>query len=734
MRACSPAVFVAGALLTGLWAPLRAQGRERLSASAVESLLTTGAIERARVAAARLTQDRPDDPRRFNLLGAALLAGPSPGLRGAIRAYRRALSLSARDTTAWRGIADAALRLGGTNGERLAHEALEELLALAPARAREWDDWLLLYRSGRDRERMRRVLGPGQSDPGVAVRIAQLLVEDERYATADSVLDGLLGADSTNVDALALRAQSAFEAGDDSTGFSLYESALRHARGNPAPLWRQAIGIATPEELRAWAAGPGDPEGFLRAFWARRRTNLFESVNYRIAEHFHRLRIARRQWPLTYPLSSYQQRQRGRWLNASPSAGEEIFFQRCEVRQFVGRPGNARDAGRAMAMPELILPSVLDERTSDVVPMPGVLSLPAGLERGVLAQLVHFGRTLLDLDTTAVAVGYNRRTGLDDRGLVYLRFGKPVRRRVGAPNTEDPFCAIPDLELWDYEGLGTVRFFRPTAVSVIGAEESERQTGDVVLRPMNEPQFAAMAVAVTEDATSVPAPLSFGTWFAQLRATDSALTDVVVATSRGAVAAELVPEAGLPRRTNPSPEGVVVVQGRVGRATLLVHSQISDSLGRQSFPLTVRPLRPGPAVSDLLVAHPWGDTVVTRGALLANLSRDLAFAVGTRIRVAAEIYALRPSPEGQVQYRAVYRVVRSDQPRREMRRDSLSGATILSFELQRRPRGDVTVEWVDIDTGRLEPGRYVVRLDLSADGRHFGRAQAAITVVEPHQR
>jgi hypothetical protein len=134
----------------------------------------------------------------------------------------------------------------------------------------------------------------------------------------------------------------------------------------------------------------------------------------------------------------------------------------------------------------------------------------------------------------------------------------------------------------------------------------------------------------------------------------------------------------------------------------------------------------------MLVARPWGDTIVTRAELLASLSRDLTFEVGARIRVAVEIYFLRPTPDGQVGYRAVYLVARSDQPTREMRRDGLAGATVLSFEQQRRSTGDVTVEWVDIDTDRLDPGRYVLRLDLSAGGRHFGRAQAAITLVEPH--
>ena len=732
MRARCRAVLGAAVLGVAGWGPLGAQARDRLPVAAVESLLATGAYERARAVASRLTRDLPNDPRGFDVLGAALLTGPSPRLFEAIRAFREAARLSPRDTVAWGGMADAALRLGGADGERIARDALERLLALTPTRSQAWDDWLRLYRSSRDRARMRRLLDPSASDPRVAIRIAQLLIEEERYPSADSVLDRVLSPDPAHAAALALRAQSAFEAGDDSSGHRLYEQALRSARADPRMLWRQVVGIATPQELRAWTSGPADPEQFLRALWARRQANLFEPANSRIAEHFHRLRIARARWTLVHPLAGYQQRQQSRWLNATPSAGEEVFFQRCEVRQFVGRPGRVADAARAISMPSLVIPDKLDERTTDVVPMPGVLSLPPNLEPGTMAMLGRFNRSLLDLDTTAVAVGYNVRTGLDDRGLVFLRFGEPLSRMIGSPNVEDPFCAIPDLEVWNYEDIGAVRFFRPTAVSVIGVPESERQTGDIVLRPMNEPQFTTAALAVTRDATSVAAPLSFGAWFAQLRGTDPQLTEIVVATTRGAVAAELAPEDGLPGGASESPSGVVALAARAGRAMLTVHVLAGDSLGRQALPVVVRSFSAGPAVSDMLVARPWGDTVVTRAALLASLSRDLTFEVGARIRVAVEIYSLRRAPDGQVGYRAVYLVARSDQPTREMRQDGLSGATVLSFEQQRRSIGDVTVEWVDIDTDRLDPGRYVLRLDLSADGRHFGRAQAAITLVEPH--
>ena len=714
--------------------------------SAAESLLAAGAYEPAREAARRLTRVHPSDPQGFHLLGRALAGGPSPRLLEAVRAFREAARLAPRDTIAWRGTADAALRLGGADGERLARDALERLLALDPARPWAWEQYLGSYRSSGDRVRMRRLLQPQADNPRVAVRIAALLIEDEHYGPANATLDRVLTSEPENATALALRAQSAFEAGEDSAGFAFYERALKVADRDPGPLWQQAVGIATPEELRAWAGGPHDPEQFLRAFWARRQTNLFQGVNARIAEHFHRLRVARARWPLQHPLVNYQQRTAARWLNAAPSAAEELFFQRCEVRGFVGGPGNVRDAARLGNLPRGVLPdrfeTFQDRPYTDFVPEPGVLvGFGKIVEGGVtfppaapFAELGRYGRSLLNVDSSALATGYGQRTGLDDRGLVYLRLGQPANLRIGPPNTEDPFCTIRDLELWDYGALGTVRFFRPSAVSVFGAGESSRQTGDIVLRPMNDAQLTAMARAVTKDSTSVPAPLSFGAWFVQLRGAEPGQTTVVVATTRGAAAAELVPEDGEPGLTSRSADGVVTINVRPGRGKLLVHAQVADTLGRQTLPLTVRSFARTPATSDLLVAHPWGDTLVTRGALIAALSRDLTFAVGSQLRTAVELYGLRPEPDGRVRYEVAYWLVGSREPTRQMREDSLGRPTVLSYARERPAGGDVASEWLDIGTAGLEPGRYLLRVDLLAGGRRIGRAQAVIRLTPATRR
>ena len=60
---------------------------------------------------------------------------------------------------------------------------------------------------------MRELRARHDSRPAVRARIAFLLIEEELYPQADSILDALLRLDSTNVEWLAWRAQGAFEAG-----------------------------------------------------------------------------------------------------------------------------------------------------------------------------------------------------------------------------------------------------------------------------------------------------------------------------------------------------------------------------------------------------------------------------------------------------------------------------------------------------------------------------------------
>ncbi len=199
-------------------------------------------------------------------------------------------------------------------------------------------------------------------------------------------------------------------------------------------------------------------------------------------------------------------------------------------------------------------------------------------------------------------------------------------------------------------------------------------------------------------------------------------------------AAQLVPDEGQPSGTSESGSGIVILAAPPGRAKLLVHASVDDTLGRQTLAVFVRSFERTPAVSDLLVARPWGDTLVTRDALVAALSRDLTFEIGARLRAAVEVYGLHAAEDRRVRYEVSYWLLRSSQPVRQMMQDTLARAAVLAFDRDRPVRGDGALEWVDIGTDRYEPGKYLLRVDIKVGGRRIGRAQAAVTLIEPRNR
>ena len=699
--------------------------------AAAESLLTVGQYADARRVAERFTRATPADPRGWILLGRSLILPPTtsnlPRVQ-AIIALRRALRAEPGNAEALYWLARAGMLEGGADGEAVASDALRSLLADHPLYADAWDRWLVLYRSGRERERMRTILARHDSLPEVRARVARLLIEDERYVEADAILQGLLTLDGTQPDWLALRAQSAYEAGDTQAGWAHYAGALAHADRGAQVLWAQAVGIATPDEIRAWPhVAPESRGAFLRQFWARRNPDLFASVNPRIAEHFERWRRARREFPLQHPLDAYQRSAGGRALEAAPSIGEQLFYQRCEARE------NSADAVRQADVSGSMASNLFGRdwnplyrrSAADSLGLHAPGSLYLDPEVVGLLSIPH-ARDIRDVDTTAARIGYSLATGLDDRGLMVLRWGAPRRRVIGSLNAEDQFCAIHDLERWEYDDLGVVRFLRPNAIDV-GLRGGARSTGDMIFRPMQGAQWEATALGLTRDASSVAAPLEFGFWTVQFAAPDDPGTDVVVVTTRGWAAATLglsSSDSGLGVRDS---TGIVRLHGVRGPATLLVQASEHDSLGRQTVGLVVRGFV-GETASDLLLARAWSGGEVTREAMLAHVSRALAYPAGTGLRAYAELYGLSPVA-GRVRYRAIYQVVRTAHPDADVRRDSLQDAITLAFDRDVTAAWGTVAEWLDIAPEGLPAGRYLLRLDTrSTDGRRIGRSQITFSI------
>jgi Tfp pilus assembly protein PilF len=730
------------------WRAARAQAGDVSQLAVAESALAHSDLNRAVDLARSYTAHRRDDWHGWFVQGEATLrrGGSDNAYRvAAVIAFRHATELAPSRVEVWDGYGRAGLELGSADGESIVHEAFERVMAMEPLHPHAWESWLKAYRSHGDRERMQRILWRHDSVPEVRARIARLFVENEEYGRANAVLDSLLRLDPGQPEWLALRAQSAFESGDAATGYLLYPRAIARAgESGGEMLWQQAIGIATPGEIRAWEAGiaPADRPGFLRALWARRNPDLFTGVNQRVAEHFRRLRYARAHFQDTHPLTGYAMRPLTRALNARPGVGEQIFYQRCEARQVPGGPTRAADRARITPeMEQLLEPAdsatkqpmdpykaLAIERWRHGIQPPGQMLLdPQAQNAGMLDM--PYGRNVRDVDTTAAAMGYNLRTGLDDRGLTYLRFGPPEMRIIGSQTT-DPFCSpLPDLEHWVYADIGDVRFFRPEAVNV-GAQAGWATTGVQVFRPMNEPEFRATELAMTRNATSIRAPLGFGVWTAQFADLDSGVTDIAVVTTRGAVAAQLAGLGDVAGGPAADSLGVVVLRARPGAYLLTANALLSDTLGRQSQRLAVLPLGGAPALSDLVLAPAWPDTAVSRRAMLERVQRDLTFGAGETVRAYLEIYGLSPDANGHSRYRVSYQIY----PTRDLvssgMRDSLPGGITLDFERYRPLRGDAVGEWLDILPARIPAGRYLLRLEVTLPGRPapIGRAQIGLDI------
>ncbi|MGH7606250.1 MAG: hypothetical protein ACREME_02840, partial [Gemmatimonadales bacterium] len=304
----------------------------------------------------------------------------------------------------------------------------------------------------------------------------------------------------------------------------------------------------------------------------------------------------------------------------------------------------------------------------------------------------------------------------------------PEKLVLGGDNSSDPQCFTNELERWRYTEWGEVRFSRPSAFS-----RGLRTTPEMVFRPMNERQFEVMQRGLTRDATSEPAPLEYGVWSAQFRhARNGRLADVIAVTTRGEIAAMLVADTGGSGDVRRGATGHVVITAPPGRYALLVNARDADTLGRQTLSFRVRDFARGPGISDLVVGLPWESEDVDRGAMLSHLRRDLTFRAGESVRVFAEVYGLRETPDG-IAYRATYRVLRTDNPSRDIARADWGSLGALTFEFDRAspPTHETAqIETIVVEPRYLPPGTYLLRLEVRDNtvGATLGRSTIALLV------
>lgn len=254
--------------------------------------------------------------------------------------------------------------------------------------------------------------------------------------------------------------------------------------------------------------------------------------------------------------------------------------------------------------------------------------------------------------------------------------------------------------------------------------------GETTFRPMNEVQYEAMKQVLTHDAPSEPAPLQFGVWFAQFRdSLNPHLTDFVVITTRGEVAATLVGTVGGDRGVRESDAGYVTIHDRPGTYAVLADARVADTLGRQTLNATLLSWDSLPALSDLLLDDIWTGGEVGRGPALDHVRRDLRFLAGNVVRSYAEIYGL-PHPSGVFRYHASYQLLKTNGPQRDLARPDWTKATTFDFDRQVVSYGrDFVSEMLDIDPQRLPAGRYLLRLIVSdPGGAPVGRSTVAFDV------
>jgi hypothetical protein len=347
--------------------------------------------------------------------------------------------------------------------------------------------------------------------------------------------------------------------------------------------------------------------------------------------------------------------------------------------------------------------------------------IPQGVAQSLFAPL---NMDLRSVDSVASRIGYNLATGLDDRGVMFLRLGPPDRDYLGANNAIDPSCNTHDVERWRYAEYGEVRFARPSAFS-----QGERDVPDWVFRAMNERQFAAVQSALTVDASSEPAPLDFGVWTAQFaNAANATVTDLVVVSTRGALAASLVGTLQ-PATDRMDSAGAVTLAGRPGPYVVLAQARDSARLGRQTLRIELKPYD-RLAVSELLLAPAWDEPRPDRPAMVSRVERTLTFAAGSRIRSYAEVYGLHRTGDN-VRYRVAYDLLRTNSPERDIRRDDWPGAVRFAFDREARAGAHgAAIEILDITPQQTPPGKYLLRLRVEdADtGASAGRATIAFVV------
>jgi len=634
-----------------------------------ESLLVAGQLQAARDLAETLQATHPDDPAVLTLLGRIWLAWPVYGRFRAESLLVRASLLDPDNPAPLYYLGQVGLALGGDDGESIARRGLVRVLALNPDYRDAWALWHRLYRSDDERQAALDALSLHHGSWNADYWRAQLLVEQHDNDSAVALLQGLSDRRPRDAGARAWLARALFQAGKDAQGAVAYEAALQRADDDTADvLWRQLRGIATPAERQAYAATPADARaGFLRSFWVTRTPSLSDSVNARFGEHFRRLGTAERYFTLLHPNARY--------------------FHSPTMRALSGGVG--------------------------LMPGPNVraayaASLDAGCEprlSGVLNEPVQAG--LAPRVENPSGETANLEDGLDDRGRVFLRHGRPDNRFIGPHMDSETWCYYqPDGRVL------RVSFLRRTGVYDV--------SGDMVVTPMVVGEVESAQELLATDRFDARSDLDFTFWPAAFRADRGHTELVLVPDSLAAVAVLADGDGRLAARDSATGRALRLLVPP-GQYALLIDATLAGKTGRYRGAMPLPDFGgEEPAVSSLLVAA--GSTPAVRDSLIAAAPHGLRLPSDQPLRFYAELYNMG-RVDGVARYAAEYRFERTDGSILPGRRER---ASTVSFERE-RPFEPVLVESVVIDPGRLPSGRYRLRLEVA--DRVLGTRVASATIA-----
>jgi tetratricopeptide (TPR) repeat protein len=625
-----------------------------------ESLLTHGELAAARELLESHLRVHAHDVRALVLLGRVHLDWPVIGRFKALALFDRAARLAPEDPEPryWRVVVGRTL--GGADGESIIRTGLFALWEVAPGYRDTWEVWRTIYRGDGDRRRAVDILAAHAGDPGADLRRAELLIELQRYDDADAILADLASR-NRDASAWALWAQSALEAGDTERGMERYWEAVRRAGSDTTEaLWRQVDAIASPEEERAYATSAHvERPAFFRAFWASREPDLTTAENERVAEHFRRVRHAREQYRLLHPMNA---------------------FHRSPLRRVLA--GNvAPEIGRIAA--EFGARGVYLEHRS-------------AFEEAI--QSAGLGVDVRDLPEPDSLTRY-RRFGLDGRGLIYLRFGKPQQTYVSSG------LQAGEVEVWRHLVDGepvVVTFARASGVSGF----ADVLSGDMLVYPTSQRELHNSAVMLERDETSFAAKLPVRVWVATFRSETRQRQDVLIGSEPRAAAAARWPRGG-ELAGRPVGEAPFIFTVPVGDHHLGVDARRADRLGRLRETVTV-PWYWGErlALSSILVGVA-ADTAFGRDDVARAMPADLRFPANAALALYAEIYNLPADGTGLATYEVAY----TFEP------DGGGPGVTFSF-VRHRPAAPVLVERLIVEPGEVPRGRYRIRVTVR--DRAFG--------------